>query len=83
MWAFEVNPASLDSVYWSNSLEDIQEYARLRLSWFQAQAFQQHEVLRIILKQAFGGGKNEENVVTHTPSSKEEAQSMLGNIFKK
>lgn len=83
MWAFEVTPAKLEEVLWSHALSDIQEYARLRLSWFQAQAFQQHQVMRIILKQAFGDGKKEENVATHTPQSKEEAQAMLGNLFKR
>lgn len=83
MWAFEVTPADLPVVYWSHTLDEIRQYARLRLSWFQAQAFQQHEVMRIILQQAFGDGKKDENVKEHTPSSKEEAQNMLSNMFKK
>lgn len=83
MWAFEVTPAQLPEVYWSHALSDIQEYARLRLSWFQAQAFQQHEVMRIILKQAFGGDKSDANVTEHRPQSKEEAQAMLGTLFKR
>lgn len=83
MWAFEVTPADLPVVYWSHTLDEIRQYARLRLSWFQAQAFQQHEVMRIILQQAFGDGKKEVDATEHTPSSREEAQSMLSNMFKK
>lgn len=83
MWAFEVTPADLPIVYWSHTLDEIRQYARLRLSWFQAQAFQQHEVMRIILQQAFGEQKNEVDAKEHTPSSREEAQNMLSNMFKK
>lgn len=85
MWAFEVTPADLPIVYWSHTLDEIRQYARLRLSWFQAQAFQQHEVMRIILQQAFGSSKDkaDENVTEHKPQSADEAKSMLGNMFKK
>lgn len=84
MWAFDVTPAVLPEIYWSHTLNEIREYARLRLSWFQAQAFQQHEVMRIIVKQAFGsGGKDNSNVKELVPQSKEEAMMQLGSLFKK
>ena len=83
MWAFDVTPAKLPEIYWSHSLDEIQGYARMRLSWFQARAFQDHEVLRIIVKQSFGGKPSEANVVEHTPQSKQEAIGMLGMVMKR
>jgi hypothetical protein len=81
MWAFEVTPIELPEIYWSHSLEEIRVYSRLRLSWFQAQAFQQHQVMRIIMEQAFGSSK--ETASQHEPKNKEEAKSMLAGLFKK
>lgn len=82
MWAFEVTPAELPVILWSHSQEDIRSYARLRLSWFQAQAFQQHQVMRIIMEQAFGSGKNGDPEKDQ-PKTKEEAKSMLESMFKR
>ena len=79
MWAFEVTPATLPEIYWSHTFEDIRNYARLRLSWFQTQAGQHYQIMRIIVEQAFGSSKGGEQDV---PQSKEEAQGMLQNIFK-
>lgn len=81
MWAFEVTPTGLQEVYWTHTLEEIQTYSRLRLSWFQAQAFQQHQVMRIIMEQAFGSSK--ETAAQHEPKSKDEAKLMLAGLFKK
>lgn len=81
MWVFEVRPIDLPLIYWSHSLEEIQTYSRLRLSWFQAQAFQQHQVMRIILEQAFGSSKDSEP--KGEPKTKDEAKLMLAGLFKK
>ena len=81
MWAFEVSPAELPVILWSHSQEDIRNYARLRLSWFQAQAFQQHQVMRIIMEQAFGSSKN--SATEGVPKTKDEAKMQLAGLFKK
>lgn len=80
MWAFEVTPAKLPEILWSHSLEEIQTYSRLRLSWFQAQAFQQHQVMRIIMEQAFGSSKDSAD---SAPKTKDEAKMQLAGLFKK
>lgn len=81
MWAFEVTPTKLPEVFWSNSLEEIQTYSRLRLSWFQAQAFQEHQIMRIIMEQAFGSSTKSDS--SGEPKTKEEAKAMLSGLFKK
>jgi len=75
----------LDIIYWSHTLKEIQDYARLRLSWFQAQASQQYQVMRIIMEQAFGSSKtgDDPNVTKLEPKSNDEAKSMLAGMFKK
>lgn len=81
MWAFEVTPTQLPEILWSHTLEEIQTYSRLKLSWFQAQAFQQHQVMRIIMEQAFGSSKN--SATEGVPKTKDEAKMQLAGLFKK
>lgn len=71
----------LPEIYWSHSLEEIQTHSRRKLSWFQAQAFQQHQVMRIIMEQAFGSSNKSE--AQGEPKTKDEAKAMLAGLFKK
>jgi hypothetical protein len=76
-WAFDVTPVDLLVIYWSHTLEEIQMYVRLKLSWWQTRAFQDYQVFAIILQQAFGSDKN----TGDEPKTKAEAESMLNRMF--
>lgn len=81
-WGFDVTPADLPVIYWSHTLQEIQGYVRLKLSWWQTRAFQDYQTMGIILNQAFGGGENT-GAPKGEPASKEQAIAMIGGMFKK
>ena len=78
-WAFEITPAAIPVIYWSHTLEEIQQYVRLKLSWWQTRASQDYQVMAIIMQQAFGSSETNKG---SEPTSKEEAEMMLAGIFK-
>lgn len=87
MWGFEVTPANLPSIYWSHSLDEIQQYLLLRLNWFQAQALQQYQMFNIILSNAFGGkddgnsASSEDFIPKEAPKTIAEAKYQLDALF--
>lgn len=80
--AFETVPSRLRRLYWQYSLADIRMKLRLYLSERVAMIYQDHQVMGVLLNQAFGSEDTHSDSKA-APSSKEEFEAAFHSFFSR